>query len=124
KEQSTLKHQLGRNAKSGSLTPAPAPGETRVSPRLSLASFPMSAGAVDLLRGAEMTLVLDADLVLEGGGVKGIALAGAISTLEERGYRFHKVAGTSAGSIVDGDPVLLRPGPLSRPAQRRPGLDG
>jgi NTE family protein len=43
---------------------------------------------------------LDADLVLEGGGVKGIALVGAISVLEERGYRFHKVAGTSAGSIV------------------------
>jgi NTE family protein len=43
---------------------------------------------------------LDADLVLEGGGVKGIALVGAISVLEERGYTFHKVAGTSAGSIV------------------------
>jgi NTE family protein len=43
---------------------------------------------------------LDADLVLEGGGVKGIALAGAVSVLEERGYRFHKVAGTSAGAIV------------------------
>jgi NTE family protein len=43
---------------------------------------------------------LDADLVLEGGGVKGIALVGAISVLEEHGYRFHKVAGTSAGSIV------------------------
>jgi len=47
-----------------------------------------------------MTGSLDADLVLEGGGVKGIALAGAISVLEERGYRFHKVAGTSAGAIV------------------------
>ena len=43
---------------------------------------------------------LDADLVLEGGGVKGIALVGAISVLEERGYKFHRVAGTSAGSIV------------------------
>jgi NTE family protein len=42
----------------------------------------------------------DADLVLEGGGVKGIALAGAITVLDERGYRFHQVAGTSAGSIV------------------------
>jgi predicted acylesterase/phospholipase RssA len=28
---------------------------------------------------------LNADLVLEGGGVKGIALAGAVSVLEERG---------------------------------------
>lgn len=45
-------------------------------------------------------MALDADLVLEGGGVKGIALVGAISVLEERGYRFHRVAGTSAGAIV------------------------
>ncbi len=43
---------------------------------------------------------MDADLVLEGGGVKGIALVGAISVLEERGYRFHRVAGTSAGAIA------------------------
>lgn len=47
-----------------------------------------------------MTEQLDADLVLEGGGVKGIALVGAITVLHERGYRFHKVAGTSAGAIV------------------------
>jgi NTE family protein len=47
-----------------------------------------------------MTTPRDADLVLEGGGVKGIALAGAVSVLDERGYRFHQVAGTSAGSIV------------------------
>ena len=43
---------------------------------------------------------LHADLVLEGGGVKGIALVGAIQVLEEHGYRFHRVAGTSAGAIV------------------------
>src|SRR4051812_37883460 len=41
-----------------------------------------------------------ADLVLEGGGVKGIGLVGAISVLEEHGYEFHRVAGTSAGAIV------------------------
>ncbi len=40
------------------------------------------------------------DLVLEGGGVKGIALVGAITVLEERGYVFNRIAGTSAGSIV------------------------
>ena len=40
------------------------------------------------------------DLVLEGGGVKGIALVGAISVLEEHGYSFNRVAGTSAGAIV------------------------
>lgn len=40
------------------------------------------------------------DLVLEGGGVKGIALVGALSVLEERGFEFHRVAGSSAGAIV------------------------
>lgn len=44
--------------------------------------------------------MLSADLVLEGGGVKGIALAGATTVLMERGYEFKRVAGTSAGSIV------------------------
>jgi NTE family protein len=43
---------------------------------------------------------LNADLVLEGGGVKGIALAGAYSVIEERGYTIKRIAGTSAGSIV------------------------
>ena len=41
-----------------------------------------------------------ADLVLEGGGVKGIGLAGAVLTLDQAGYRFHRVAGTSAGAIA------------------------
>jgi NTE family protein len=41
-----------------------------------------------------------ADLVLEGGGVKGIGLLGAVLTLAEAGYRFPRVAGTSAGAIV------------------------
>ncbi|GAA1485062.1 patatin-like phospholipase family protein [Brachybacterium fresconis] len=40
------------------------------------------------------------DLVLEGGGVKGIALAGAIEVLEERGYRINRIAGSSAGAIA------------------------
>ena len=40
-----------------------------------------------------------ADLVFEGGGVKGIGLVGVPATLEERGYRHQNVAGTSAGSI-------------------------
>jgi NTE family protein len=43
---------------------------------------------------------MDADLVLEGGGVKGIGLVGAHSVLTEAGYQFHRVAGTSAGAIV------------------------
>ncbi len=40
------------------------------------------------------------DLVCEGGGVKGIALVGALSVLEERGFQPQNVAGTSAGAIV------------------------
>ena len=40
------------------------------------------------------------DLVLEGGGVKGIALAGALEVLEERGYTVNRVAGSSAGAIA------------------------
>lgn len=38
--------------------------------------------------------------VFEGGGVKGIALIGAVCCLEDRGYKFENLAGTSAGSIV------------------------
>ena len=43
---------------------------------------------------------LHADLVLEGGGVKGIGLVGAYTALIEAGYRIHRIAGTSAGAIV------------------------
>jgi NTE family protein len=43
---------------------------------------------------------LHADVVLEGGGVKGIALVGALSVLMDAGYTFPRVAGTSAGAIV------------------------
>lgn len=38
--------------------------------------------------------------VFEGGGVKGIALAGAVQAAERRGLTFHQVAGTSSGAIV------------------------
>lgn len=41
-----------------------------------------------------------ADLVLEGGGVKGIGLVGAVTALANAGYTFGRVAGTSAGAIV------------------------
>lgn len=43
---------------------------------------------------------MDADLVLEGGGAKGVALAGAAAQLHDAGYRFQRVAGTSVGAIV------------------------
>lgn len=57
-----------------------------------------------------------ADLVLEGGGVKGIGLVGAVATLAEAGYRFPRVAGTSAGAVVAAYVAALqRAGePLSR----------
>ena len=37
---------------------------------------------------------------MEGGGVRGIGLVGALTILAERGYSIHRVAGTSAGAIV------------------------
>ena len=40
------------------------------------------------------------DLVLSGGGVLGIGHVGAASVLEERGFTFKRIAGTSAGAIV------------------------
>lgn len=40
------------------------------------------------------------DLVLEGGGVKGIGLIGAIEEIDRAGYIIRRVAGTSAGAIV------------------------
>jgi NTE family protein len=40
-----------------------------------------------------------ADLVLEGGGVKGIALVGAAARLE-RDYHFERIAGSSVGALV------------------------
>ena len=43
---------------------------------------------------------LRANLVLEGGGVKGIGLVGAILVLNEAGYSLERVAGTSAGAVT------------------------
>jgi NTE family protein len=42
----------------------------------------------------------NADLVLEGGGVKGIGLVGAVTALADAGYAFPRVAGSSAGAVV------------------------
>ena len=51
---------------------------------------------------------LRADLVLEGGGVKGIGLTGAVATLARAGYSFTRVAGTSAGAVVAAFLVALQ----------------
>lgn len=41
-----------------------------------------------------------ADLVLSGGGVKGVGLVGAVVALMDAGYSVQRISGTSAGSIV------------------------
>lgn len=43
---------------------------------------------------------MNIDGVFSGGGIKGFALVGAYEELEKRGFRFVRVAGTSAGSIA------------------------
>lgn len=56
-------------------------------------------------RGKEYSDIIDAgdqqyvDLVMEGGGVLGVALTGYTYVLEQAGIRFLGVGGTSAGSI-------------------------
>lgn len=43
---------------------------------------------------------MEINAVFEGGGVKGIALAGAVEATERAGITFNRVAGTSSGSII------------------------
>jgi len=43
---------------------------------------------------------MKADAIFEGGRVRGIGFVGAISCLEDRGYEFERLAGTSAGAVV------------------------
>ena len=61
---------------------------------------------------------LVADLALEGGGVKGIGIVGAVSALAEAGYRFQRVAGTSAGAIAAAlvAAISKKGDPMTRPA--------
>ena len=63
-----------------------------------------------------VTPLRKADLVLEGGGVKGIALVGSAVALAEDGYRFERVAGSSAGALVGAiiAAMQLRGEPMSR----------
>ncbi len=60
-----------------------------------------------------------ADLVLEGGGVKGIGLAGAILTLDQARYRFRRVAGTSAGAIAAA--IIAALNKAGKPVGKLPG---
>jgi NTE family protein len=50
--------------------------------------------------GVDVGSGLSADLVLEGGGVLGIAHVGALEVLDAAGYGFQRVAGTSVGALV------------------------
>jgi NTE family protein len=50
--------------------------------------------------GVERRFDKNVDLVFEGGGVKGIAMVGALAALESQGYKHQNLAGTSAGAIV------------------------
>lgn len=43
---------------------------------------------------------MKADAVFEGGGIKGLAFLGAVEVMEEHGYEWEQLAGTSAGAII------------------------
>src|SRR5215470_7322391 len=55
-------------------------------------------GVLDIGRRDHMTKQLDG--VFEGGGVRGVGLVGALSVIEDAGYEFVNLAGSSAGAIV------------------------
>jgi NTE family protein len=65
------------------------------------------------------------DLVCEGGGVRGIGLVGAVDALAAAGYRFPRVAGTSAGAIVASLVAALQVAsePLTRLAEVMRSID-
>jgi NTE family protein len=70
-------------------------------------------------------VALRTDLVLEGGGVRGFALVGAVHVLADAGYDVVRVAGTSAGAVVAAVVAALgRAGePLTRLAEVVATLD-
>jgi NTE family protein len=63
--------------------------------------------ALDITRATDLVLTTTegkrlgfVDVVIEGGGVKGIATLGALYALEFMGFRFRKIAGTSSGALI------------------------
>ncbi len=58
---------------------------------------------------------MDIDLVFSGGGVKGFALLGAYEAIEEKGLRWKRLAGTSAGALLS---ALLSAGYSARDIAR------
>lgn len=65
------------------------------------------------------------DLVCEGGGVRGIGLVGAVDALADAGYRFPRVAGSSAGAIVASLVAALQTAgePVTRLAEMMRSID-
>jgi NTE family protein len=61
------------------------------------------------------------DVVMEGGGVKGLGIVGALTALDDAGYNVRRVAGTSAGAIVGS---LVAAGmPIAKMKELMSGLD-
>lgn len=58
-----------------------------------------SMGKLDQIAG-NVSSVMEANAVFEGGGIRGLAHVGALKVAEEQGYRWQHVAGTSAGAII------------------------
>lgn len=66
-----------------------------------------------------------ADLVCEGGGVRGIGLVGAVIALAAGDYRFPRIAGSSAGAVVGSLTAALQTAgePLTRLEELMRGID-
>ncbi len=68
--------------------------------------LPKDSIAARAMRGARSLRVnrpadaKNVDLVLAGGGVKGIGLVGAVAALIDDGYTIKRVSGTSAGAVL------------------------
>ena len=52
------------------------------------------------LNGDKMNKNKEINLVLQGGGVKGLAYIGALRCLEENNYVIKNIAGSSIGSVI------------------------
>src|SRR5690348_16290993 len=72
-----------------------------------------------------MNATARADLVCEGGGVRGIGLVGAVHALAAAEYEFPRVAGSSAGAVVASLVAALQAAgePLSRLDERAQRID-
>ncbi|HEX6445752.1 MAG TPA: patatin-like phospholipase family protein [Streptosporangiales bacterium] len=64
-----------------------------------------------------------ADLVLEGGGARGVALVGAVTAMSEAGYVFPRIAGTSAGAMLGGIAAAMQSAGEPLDGLRRVAMD-